>query len=86
VNLVWNWKTVLSEAWSIKLSAIAALIGGFQQAMSFIPAGLFGLSPEVWSAVATILGVLSVAIAGLVVPVARLVDQGLANETNATTG
>jgi hypothetical protein len=77
VNLVWNWKTVLSEAWSIKFGAASAVLGGFQQAMTTIPAGLFGLSPEIWTVISGVLGAISVFFAALVAP-ARLVDQGLA--------
>jgi hypothetical protein len=77
MNLVWNWKDVLKQAWSIKLGAVSALLGAFQQALALLPAGLFGLSPEAWAAVGTVIGALSVLFAALVAP-ARLIDQGLA--------
>lgn len=77
MNLVWNWKDVLNEAWSIKLGAVSALLGAFQQGMALLPPGLFGLSPEAWTAVGTVIGALSVLFAALVAP-ARLIDQGLA--------
>jgi hypothetical protein len=77
MNLVWNWKDVLKEAWSIKLGAVSALLGAFQQALALLPAGLFGLSPEAWAAMGTVIGALSVLLAALVAPT-RLIDQGLA--------
>lgn len=77
MNLVWNWKDVLKEAWSVKFGAISALLGASQQALTLLPAGLFGLSPEAWGAVGTAIGALSVLFAALVAP-ARLIDQGLA--------
>lgn len=77
MGLVWNWKTILSEAWSIKLGAASALLGLFQQTMVLLPSGFFGLSPEVWSAIGTVVGAVSVLLAALVAPV-RLIDQGLA--------
>lgn len=77
MNFVWNWKTVLSEAWSIRLGAFSALFGVLQQALALLPAGLFGMSPEVWAAIGTVIGAISVLLAALVAP-ARLIDQGLA--------
>ncbi|OJY09244.1 MAG: hypothetical protein BGO99_03400 [Nitrosospira sp. 56-18] len=77
MNLVWNWKDVLKEAWSVRLGAGSALLALIQQSLALLPAGLFGLSPEVWSAVGAVIGALSVLFAALVAP-ARLIDQGLA--------
>jgi len=77
MNLVWNWKDVLKKAWSVRMGAGSTLFAIFQQIATVIPAGLVGLSPEAWAAVATTLGALSVLFAALVAP-ARLIDQGLA--------
>jgi len=76
MTLIWNWKTVLGSAWSVRLGTISALLGGFQQAMGFVPAGFIGVTPAVWLAIGTVIGAFSVLCAALVVP-ARLVDQGL---------
>lgn len=77
MNLVWNWKDVLKEAWSVRLGTGSALLALIQQSFALLPAGLFGLSPEAWAAVGTVIGALSVLFAALVGP-ARLIDQGLA--------
>jgi hypothetical protein len=77
MTLIWNWQTVLGSAWSVRMGTISALLGGFQQAMGFVPAGFLGATPEVWAAIGTVFGALSVVCAALVVP-ARLIDQGLA--------
>jgi hypothetical protein len=76
MTLIWNWQTVLGSAWSVRLGTFSALLGGFQQAAGFIPAGFLGLSPEVWTAVGAVFGALSILCAALVVP-ARLIDQKL---------
>ncbi len=77
MNLVWNWKDVLKQAWSVRFGAGSALLAVIQQSLALLPAGLFGLSPEAWAAIGTVIGALSVLLAALVAP-ARLIDQGLA--------
>jgi phage-related protein len=77
MQLIDNWKDVLTKAWSVKTGALAALFGGLQQALPLIPAGLMGLTPEQSAMIAAVLGALSM-LCGVLVPVVRVFDQGLA--------
>lgn len=76
MQLINNWKEVLTQAWSVKTGALASLFGGMQQALPLIPAGLMGLTPEQSAMIAAVLGALSLLCAALV-PVVRVFDQGL---------
>jgi hypothetical protein len=77
MNLVWNWKEILKEAWSIRFSAVAGLLSGFAASMSYMPAGFFGASPEVWTLIQAVLTGLSAFIGVIATPFSRLIDQGL---------
>lgn len=77
MQLIDNWKDVLTKAWSVKTGALAALFGGMQQALPLIPAGLMGLTAEQSAMIAAVLGALSI-LCGALVPVVRMFDQGLA--------
>lgn len=76
MKLLDDWKNVLKQAWSVKTSALAALFGGMQQAMPFIPPSLMGLTLEQATMIGAVFGALGVLFATLV-PVVRVVDQGI---------
>ena len=76
MTLIENWKEVLTQAWSVKTGALAALFGGMQQALPLIPAGLMGLTVEQAAMLAALFGALSI-LCGALVPVVRVFDQGL---------
>lgn len=45
MNLLWNWRTVAKQAWSFRLTILAALLSAAEFAMPFIapekPSGIF---------------------------------------------
>lgn len=77
MQLIDNWKDVLTKAWSVKTGALASIFGGIQQALPLFPAGLMGLTPEQSAMIAAVFGALSLLCAALV-PVVRVFDQGIA--------
>jgi phage-related protein len=77
MQLIDNWKEVLTQAWSVKTGALAALFAGLQQALPMIQPGLMGLTLEQSTAIGGVFGALGV-LFGALVPVVRIFDQGLA--------
>jgi len=58
MNLVPNWRDVISHAWSMRLMFVAAVLSGFEAALpfftDFIPQGLFGALAGLVSAAALV--------------------------------
>jgi len=76
MKLVENWKAVLNKAWSVKLSWIASAFVGIQQGIDYIPAGLFGASPELMTSIGAVFGAIGLVFTAAV-SVARIIDQGI---------
>jgi hypothetical protein len=77
MKLLDNWEEILQKAWSVRLSALAAFFAGTQQALTYIPIGLIGLTAEQSAAIGGVFGALGGVCAALA-SVARVFDQGLA--------
>lgn len=76
VTLLSNWLEILTKAWSVWFSALAALLIGLSQAVAAIQPDLIGLTPEQSGAISGIL--LGVGgIVPLVVILVRPLDQGI---------
>lgn len=56
--MIWNWKRILTRAWSIRLIVLAGLLTGLEVALPYLPIAMppawFGTASLVTSALATI--------------------------------
>lgn len=46
MKLVENWQAILRGAWSVRLAAIASILISISESSSFVPTGIFGITPE----------------------------------------
>jgi len=78
MKLVENWEAILKGALSVRLAAIASILVTASESASFVPTGIFGITPELVADAAQVLKYLGYATYAAGAFVARFVDEGIA--------
>jgi hypothetical protein len=76
MTLVWNWKTIITKAWSVRLWALAVLLSGLEVVLPTLDHFL-AIEPGLFAILSAVAG-----IAGLL---ARLIPQPSMHDEDATS-